>query len=377
MIIVEGITAKEVNQFAPILQSFMQSYANKPDDVKIEDWLTAELQNHLADKSAEEIQSITADIVQGVDSFTNNLQALNEACDNGTTKEIWFADQLKLAYENGDVDTQTFGQHLFQMQLSLFNSNKSIIEAMQTKDGTVVAQPYEYEDINKIQVDKLGISNLSQLIAKQSSLSGVANATLDYGINLALSADHVKQIENAEIVYNALTSGKDEDIKKAASAALVVAQEKGIVPPLPDNIPQYLQTRTLAGITSLGIENTKIFSSFAGGSISSLKALECLSRNTISLFASISCEKIGATVGASLFSFVPVVGTTIGAIAGGLVGRMVDNKIAQTVKKGVEKIASTAKAVVKTAWNTVTSTVKSAVSTIKSVGRSVAGFFGF
>ena len=381
LIIIESISATEVNQFAPILQSFLQSYANKSEDMKIEDWLTFELQNHLSDKSAEEIQSITADIIQGVDSFNHNLHELNEVCNNGTTKEAWFANQLKLTYENGDIDIQTFGHHLFQMQLSLFHNNKSIIEAMTTQNCYVAAPPYEYEDIDKIRVDKLDISTLSLLIAKQSSLSGVANATLDYGFNLAFNAENINQIENAEIVYNAFTSVKDEEVKKAASAAMIVAKEQGILPSIPENIPQYLQTRTLAGITSLGIENTKIFSSFADGTISSLETLECLSRNTISLFASISCEKIGAGIGASLFSFVPVIGTTLGTVVGSLVGRMVDNKITQTVKNGVEKVKSVATAVARTTWNVVTSTVKSAVSTvysgIKSIGKTVLSLFGF
>ena len=370
LITVEGITSQEVNQLAPILQSFMQSYANKPDDVKVEDWIATELQNHLTDKSAEEVQSITFEIIQGVDSFSQNLESLNEACENGTTKEAWFAHQLKLAYENNSVDMQTFGQHLFQSQLSLFRSNQSIIEAMQSKDGAIL-KPLENENIEGIKVNELGISNLALLIAKQSSLSGVANATLDYGVNLALSSDNLKPLENAEIIYKALYSGKDEDIKKSASVALVVAQEKRILPPLPDNIPQYLQVRTLAGITSLGIENTKIFGSLAVGSISSLRALECFSRNAISLFASISCEKIGAGIGASLFSFVPVVGTAMGAVVGGLVGRMVDNKIAQTLKKGVEKIKPIAKTVVETAWNVAKSTVKTTVSTVYSGIKSV------
>lgn len=381
-IVVSGIDSESVKRLAPLMQTFLESYANKPSELSTDDWLCQELQRHLELKSSAEIVRIAEEISQGVKEFSSNLDSLNKACENGETKEAWFAHKLIAFARESNIDEQIFGRHLYEIDKTLFLSNELIIRALQAdKGGILELAPKSVIEVPDILFNNLCNSNTALNIAKQASITGIANSAIDYGLNLAFSAENIKNLKNAHIIAEAFYSNNDEDIKRAASAALVVAYEKKLLPPIPGVLSAKDSVRTLTGITSFGFENVKIFSRLSAGNISSLHALECFARNSIALFTSISCEKIGAGIGASLFSFIPVVGTTVGAIVGGLAGRMIDHKIATTVKKGVKKIQSIAKAVATATWQT----VKSAVSTVsnvitsagKAIGSAIGSFFGF
>ena len=147
--------------------------------------------------------------------------------------------------------------------------------------------------------------------------------------------------------------------------------------PTTPNVPKTVSANTIANISALGIENVKILYSLGIGAISPLQAIDLTARNYVALVAGISFEKIGAGLGASMFSFIPVFGTAFGGIVGGLVGRIAGNKVAQTVHKGITKVASVAVSVAKQTWNAISYGVKSVARGIRSIGRAIASFLGF
>ena len=132
----------------------------------------------------------------------------------------------------------------------------------------------------------------------------------------------------------------------------------------------------VANIACVGIENAKIFSRLAKGEINSVQALEQMARNSVATISGLSCEGMGAAIGASLFSFVPVVGTTVGGIVGGLVGRLASTKIGQAIQQGIQKIKPVAISVARKTYNVITNTVRAVGSAIKSGLRKIASFFG-
>lgn len=373
---VEGFNRDNVKEFAPIIKEFFSSYSEKPAEESFEEWLEKELGNHLTDKSDSDIRSLTTEIINGVDSFNSNLQSLNSAIDSGITKEAWLVEQLRIVADKNNVAIDTFGTHLEQINQALTENNRSIIEALNSNGGIIKVnfdEPVKVERVDNIQWNELKTSALAVSIAKQASLNSVGSTALSTGLNLALDSDENVAISKAEFISRALLSDKDDEIKKTASAALSVAVNRGIFPSVSKNITG----KTIANVSSLGIENTKILYSLGSGNISALQAIDLTARNYMALVSGMSCEKIGAGIGASLFSFIPVIGTTVGGVVGGLVGRIVGNKITQTVKKGISKVVSVAVSVAKSTWRAVSSTVKSVGRGIRSVGRAIASFFGF
>ncbi|MBO4780389.1 MAG: hypothetical protein J5497_07120 [Selenomonadaceae bacterium] len=376
-VIISGIDSESVKQLAPIVQTFLESYSNKPSELPTDDWLRQELRRHLELKTSEEIVHIAEGISQEVKEFSSNLISLNEACEDGETKEAWFAHKLIAFARESNIDTQIFGKHLYEIDKALFVGNELIIRALQSdKSGILELNSKSVINALNIPFNSLYNSNTALNIAKQASVTGVANSALGYGLNLAFTAEDIEGLKKAPIIAKAFYSNDDDDIKKVASAALVVAYEKKLLPPIPSELSTQASVRTLTGITSFGIENVKIFSRLSAGNISSLNALECFARNSITLFTGISCEKIGTGIGASLFSFIPVVGTTVGAVAGGPVGCMIDSEIVNTIKNGVKKIHPIAKAVATATWQTVKSVVSTASNAITSFGKAIGSFFG-
>ena len=373
----EFVNEDNVQLFIPVMQDLLSAYSRKPDNVQFDTWLADQMQKRLADKSRTEILSLTAQIIGGVDSFEDNLQSLNSTIASGKTKEAWLSHSIKIFAETHNVDIQSLGAHLTQIHQVLNDSNIAVINALNSKDGGVIKVNFDdqlpYDLNNDTQWNLFNTSNLAINIAKQASLNGIANTALTTGFNLVLRSAEGINVTNPAVISNALSSGKDDEIKKTAAAALNIAIERGIFP----NVPKTVSANTIANISALGIENVKILYSLGTGAISPLQAIDLTARNYVALVAGISFEKIGAGLGASMFSFIPVVGTTFGGIVGGLVGRIAGNKVAQTVHKGITKVASVAVSVAKQTWNAISYGVKSVARGIRSVGRAIASFLGF
>lgn len=371
---IDGLNQNTVQQFFPIVAKFLEDYSAKPESVDFNAWLTSELHRHLSDKSLPEVTSLTDDLVDGVEFFSHNLQNLTDTIENGQTKKAWFAKQLETAASDAKLDTQTFGQHLHQIEQVLIENNQAVMDAIDSTDGGTIQIRSDVlsDSAISMQWNNLAISHSAFQIAKQAEIAGFANTALSIGLDLSLKYVTDSAFNNSENLFKTQTINDDE-IKKTAAAALKVAIERGIFPTLPKEIPN----RSIGYISAFGIEQSKILHSLGAGQISSLIAVDLTARNYVAIIAGFSCQKVGASLGAAMFSCVPIVGTAVGGIVGGVVGHIVDSKITKTVKKGVETIKPVVVSVAKSAWRVVTSSVKAVFNGVKSVGRAIAKFFGF
>ena len=368
------LNEQAVQRFQPILQDFLMAYVDKPESQQFDEWLTNQLQKNLSDKAPSEIISWTAQIIDGVDTFSNNLNAINSAIENGVSKEMWFARVIKNYATEKDVDIQSLGNHLTQIYQVLADNNAAFMQALSTTGGGILKiKPLtilEYDSSTDNLWNTFNTANLAVNVAKQASLTGIAGLALATGFNPALKS--IAGVNISDVIVDALSSGNDDEIKKTAAATLKVAIDRKIFNNLPDSISTY----AVAHISALGIENSKIFYSLGSGIISPLQAVDLTARNYVALIAGTSFEKIGRSIGATMLSFIPVVGTTVGGIVGGLVGRMAGNKDTKAMQSGIGKVASVAVTVARKTWQAIyrPTTVSEG---IKSVARSVAGFFGF
>ena len=371
---IDGVNKEDVQKLRPVVQQFLSSYAEKPVDVPLETWLGNELKSQLADRTETEVFELGRSLIQGVDVFQKNLDSLETACNNGQTKEGWLKDRLEQAAREKGIDVQQYGNYLSLLNSAMTDSNQAMMEAIQSKGGIIkldgslgtVALP-AFKEWNAYNTAALALS-----IGKHASLSGIGGAALSAGFKLGLKAAKGEDVKGADIISAALLSGKDQEIKSAAAGALQVGIDRGFVPLL----PRTLSANAVSNIACLGIENAKTFALLADGKISTIQALEHVARGSVATVSGLSCEGIGATIGASLLSFVPVVGTTVGGIVGGLVGRMAGSKIGQAIHKGIEKIKPVAVSVAKTTWNAVKSTAKAVGGLVKSGLKKIASFFG-
>lgn len=377
---IDGVEQANVEQFAPILENFLTAYEQKPDEVSFEDWLSEQLLDHLTELSVPEALSLAKELSDGVDAFHADLHFLNSAISNGQSMQAWLAEQILAAANNSDVEPRILGHHLFQIERILSESNQALLDALQSNDGGIIKTQHDLLlDTPTSDWNRLNTAAVAFDIARQAQMNGLGNTALSTGLNLALNYANGDDISKFSTLKKSISASHDE-LKKTAAAALKVAIDKGIF----HNVPKDLPARSIGELTAFGFENSKILYSVGSGLIPSLRAIDLTARNYVALISGFSCQKIGAALGASMFSFIPVVGTALGGLVGGLLGRFVDHKIAKTIQRGALIVKDAAKSLAKSAWQSFKSSVKTTVSTVtapvRAFGRAVgavASFFGF
>ncbi|WP_066309603.1 hypothetical protein [Bacillus sp. FJAT-29814] len=203
------------------------------------------------------------------------------------------------------------------------------------------------------------IKDLSFNLAKNAGTAGIQAAVITTGFDLARKAAVGETINVDESIELALKTGTDAGIKAAAAAALKTASEKGILTVIPQGTPAGI----IANIACVGIENVKILGEIASGELTVNQGLDRMGRTTTSMAYGLGWAAEGATVGAAVLSWIPVVGPFVGSVVGGTVGYMAGSKFGDRVYNTAKKVSNTAKTIATKTWEGV-----------KSVGRSIANF---
>lgn len=211
---------------------------------------------------------------------------------------------------------------------------------------------------------------LTMSLAKNAGRAGMMAAAMGSGFEIAGAIAKGEKIEADEVVYNALVTGTDAGIKAAATGALKVGVEKGIVSVIPKGTPVGI----LSSIVCVGIENVKIMAKVMNGEMTSAEAIDKMGLTTTSMVCGLARSAKGAAIGSAMLAFIPVVGPVVGGLVGGTVGYVAGSKVGEGLRKVSKKVSNKAKEVVKGFGEKVYDTGRKAMSHIKS-GLSKAGSF--
>lgn len=136
---IEGFSEKEAAELKEILQDFLSSYTEKPEDMSDEEWLKGKLKQELPEKSEEEIEDTAKEITQGVKTYDENLASLNKSCSEGISKEQWLSDTLRDAAVGMNVNQ--FGEYLAGIDQAITEANDAMRETILTQQGIVSQNP--------------------------------------------------------------------------------------------------------------------------------------------------------------------------------------------------------------------------------------------
>lgn len=285
------------------------------------------------------------------------------------------ADATAKAFEHGDYRGQQKLVPEGQEQVI----GKKVTTVIEAPDGTTStplskerakklqkeAQSGEWNDLNW---NEYKTKDLAAGIGKQAGQAALMGAAIGVGFDVAQKVWNGEEIKGEEFVETAIISGADFGIKAAASGALKVGVEKGIVSAIPKGTP----AGTIANIAYVAIEDAKVVGKIATGELSVKEGIEKIEQTTVATVAGLSTMGEGAAVGAAVGTIFGPVGTAIGGFIGGTIGYMAGSKVGETIAKGAQKIRDGAfKAVKKVA-----SGVKHTASAVTSGIKSVFSFFG-
>lgn len=156
-------TEKEAEALKPVLMRFMKEYEKKRVDESDETWLVRNLQRELPEKSLAEVQDMSKAIIQEVARFDRNLASVNEACNNGKTKEEWFRDKAQEAAVGMSVNE--YGAYLQRIDEALEQSNMDLIYTITTGTGDINMNP----NLDGFLAEQQTVSSFNEQAALQNS----------------------------------------------------------------------------------------------------------------------------------------------------------------------------------------------------------------
>lgn len=132
---IEGLSETEAKEFQTILKKFMKSYFSKEKDISDKEWLKIQLQEELPQLTSEDVGKLSAEAIDSIAEFDENLGSINKACDSGTNKEDWFAN--KVAEASTGVSVINYGNYLQSIDTAITNGNAQMIRTVTTNAGNI------------------------------------------------------------------------------------------------------------------------------------------------------------------------------------------------------------------------------------------------
>ncbi|GIW48837.1 MAG: hypothetical protein KatS3mg079_313 [Caloramator sp.] len=198
------------------------------------------------------------------------------------------------------------------------------------------AQSGKWNDLNW---NEYKTKDLAIGIVKQAGQAALQGAAIGVGMEIATKLINGEEIDGEEVVKKAIETGADFGIKAAASGALKVGVEKGVIKCIPKGTPAGI----IANIAYVGIENIKVMGKVAKGEMTISEGIDKMQQVTVSTVAGISLAAKGTKIGAKIGKYLGPVGAGIGGFIGGTVGYIAGSKTGETVVKGYQKIRDAVK----------------------------------
>ncbi|MFJ7970056.1 hypothetical protein [Psychrobacillus sp. NPDC096389] len=136
----EPILRENVAENLKLIQKkFMESYITHKDSMSVEEWLPMELHINLPEKSRGEIQKISSEIISTITGIEEKKFSLEQAINNGRSKESWFASETKRA--SAHLSVQETSKYLQNLDNALVSANDALYETIVTQNGIVNLNP--------------------------------------------------------------------------------------------------------------------------------------------------------------------------------------------------------------------------------------------
>ena len=132
------IVEEECKELKPIVKDFVQTYARNTD-APVDSWLRVKMREYLPDKSDNEINAITDEIITTIKVSEQKSKSLSVAINNGRSKESWFASEMKQV--TSAMSAQEASRYLADLDSALNTANESLYRTITTQAGNISQNP--------------------------------------------------------------------------------------------------------------------------------------------------------------------------------------------------------------------------------------------
>ena len=218
--------AKQVFQ---IEKAFLKSYAaSQSQEVPLAQWLAQELHKQLPEKSANEVETISNEIISALQTAEEMKASQQKAIAIGRSKESWFASKVMQA--TADMPIPKRAEYLQSLEEAIKSANEATYKVIAAENGSSNSASASTAGAQTEAAEKRQESNSALNIGKQACHAGVQTAATTAGKNIAQKVINGEEIDGDEVAKKAVDAGVDEAVKVAVAGATKVAEEKGWIP---------------------------------------------------------------------------------------------------------------------------------------------------
>lgn len=229
----DGFRTEESKGLFSLAKDMISSWMEKPQEKSTMVWLGEEFIQRVGGMTVEAAQELSSSIMDGVDQFTENMNAIEETYRSGGTKETWL--QQKLLSASGATEEER-ACYLAEAQVALAAGNNEVYAALHSAEQSAdLRLPTAVEErvpngAGGASWQPIPAQVAAQGVAEQAVLAGVGGAALDTGLKYAETQDGEPLNTGIDLGEEPTGSETDRSIKAIATGALYVAVERGIVP---------------------------------------------------------------------------------------------------------------------------------------------------
>lgn len=134
-----AISVSDEQELQSIVTDFLDCY-QKNEDKPYSMWLPQILQEKLSEKSVDEINEISEDIISNIEAFENKHNSLNESIQKGQSKEGWFVNDIKKATSAYSLNETA--SYLSDLDSAMAEANANLYDVLLTQEGVISRNPY-------------------------------------------------------------------------------------------------------------------------------------------------------------------------------------------------------------------------------------------
>lgn len=125
------LSEEEARGISKIQREFLESYVASKDKMSVEEWLPQELQKQLPERTSEEIQEMSTEIITSLKVTEEMKVSQQKAIASGRSKESWFASTV--LQSTSQMSAQESAKYLQNLDDAVKNANTAMHEAITTK----------------------------------------------------------------------------------------------------------------------------------------------------------------------------------------------------------------------------------------------------
>lgn len=125
-------------ELAHLVNEFEAEFTKHKDE-PVEDWMPSILKKHLPEKTDQELESFTKNMISSLDLAEEKKKSLKEALSNGRTREGWFKSELKKSLST--MATNDAAAFMNELDVTIKSVNDDLYKSLKTQQGAISMNP--------------------------------------------------------------------------------------------------------------------------------------------------------------------------------------------------------------------------------------------